>query len=538
MKLYPYQDEDIAALEEQRSALLRWDLGLGKSIGALERDRRARSLVSWGLMDHRSQPTLIVAPKTTHEQWENFVRIVYPTPQVFQVHNDRDLFLARLKAGVPGFYILNWELLRLASHHRPTKGKGRCEHCNEIIVREKESDLWIHRDGEYGGSPWCDLEFEEYETPTTAFPKERENWAGNELFPVLEKTRFFHVIADEAHRAKSRSAIQSKVLKKINRNSQDPMGFDGYRTALTGHPITNEPPDLWSILNWLRPKDFTSYWRFFNQFANWVPAVRAGGGATSVQYRTYLGPKNSNVLRERIRPFVVQRKKEDVLPELPDRYYTTIRVDLDPKQRRAYDSMRRDLVAWLGADEDAPLAATSTVAKLQRLQQFAVAHAEIDPRGSVCLSEPSSKLDALMQLVEDNPNEQFVVFSQFKGAVYLAAARLSNAGIPGVVFTGDVNQDARRAALDLFIAGEARVFVATIGAGGEGIDGLQRASNVAFLDRSWSPAANDQAESRLHRIGQSSAVHVIDIVARNSVDQPKGRKLELKKQWIREVLGQ
>jgi SNF2 family DNA or RNA helicase len=199
--------------------------------------------------------------------------------------------------------------------------------------------------------------------------------------------------------------------------------------------------------------------------------------------------------------------------------------------------MRRDLVAWLGADEDAPLAATSTVAKLQRLQQFAVAHAEIDPGGSVRLSEPSSKLDALMQVVEDNPDEQFVVFSQFKGAVYLAAARLSNAGIPGVTFTGDDNSDTRRAALDLFIAGEARAFVATIGAGGEGIDGLQRASNVVFLDRSWSPAANDQAESRLHRIGQKNAVQVIDIIAKNSVDQPKGRKLELKKQWIREVLG-
>jgi SNF2 family DNA or RNA helicase len=96
-----------------------------------------------------------------------------------------------------------------------------------------------------------------------------------------------------------------------------------------------------------------------------------------------------------------------------------------------------------------------------------------------------------MELLAEAPEEQFVIFSQFKGSIRLLQRRLDDAGISVSVFTGDVSTDARRRSLDSFRTGASRVFAATIGAGGEGIDGLQRASTVIFIDRSWSPAPND-----------------------------------------------
>jgi SNF2 family DNA or RNA helicase len=477
-QLWGFQEEDVSKLEHEPEALLLWGMGTGKTTAGVERDRRIR------LHKRPSTPsalpqgpvmTLVVAGKATHDHWAEEIHDRFITARIFQVQEDRDAFLLQLKTGVSGFYLLNWELLRLP-------------------------------------------------TPNTS----RKNWAGNELYPVLTRTRFLHVVADEVHHAQNRKSQQAKVLKKIKTE---------FKTGMTGTLIINQPPGAWSVFNWLRPKEFTSYWRFYDRYSNWIPAMRSNAGATSVQYRTYLGPKNTEELRGRIQPFTVLRRKADVLTELPDRYYTTMRVDLAPRQRKAYDSMRRDMVAWIGPDDQTPLVATSTVAKLQRLQQFAIAHAEIDPRGSVVLSEPSAKIDALEELIRENPDEQFVVFSQFRGAVYLAAARLSNADIPCSVFTGDTPSDGRRAALDQFIHGSNRIFLATIGAGGEGIDGLQCAWNVVFLDRSWSPAENDQAESRLHRAGQAEAVQVIDIVARNTVDQGKDTKLELKRSWVRQTLG-
>lgn len=470
-ELWPFQDSDISYLENQPSALIKWDMGLGKTFGALERDRRLRAR-----HDHPDEPTLVCAPLQTHGQWADWIgRIYRHTPCIYSFSEDRELALKHLKHGDPGFYILHWELLRNVN------------------------------------------------------PK---YWAARELYPELLRTKFFHVIADECHRVKSRKAQQAKVLKKINHNSKSPTGFDGYRTGLTGTPITNRPPDLWSILNWLRPKEYSSYWAYDARYAIWVPVIRG-----SKQYREYVGPKNEEELRRKIRPFTVQRRKEDVLPDLPARYFTTIKVDLSAAQRRAYDSMRKNMVAWIGEHEDDPLIATAAVAKLMRLQQLAIAHASFDDEGNITLSEPSSKLDAVMEKLEDT-EEQVVIFSQSKQAIKLLAARLSNQGISCSIFHGDVAQSQRRIELDRFKSGEARVFVATGQSGGEGLDGLQLASTLIRIDRSWSHARDDQEISRLDRAGQKSAVHVIDIVARDTVDQLKFRRIDQKRNWAAQVLDE
>ena len=57
------------------------------------------------------------------------------------------------------------------------------------------------------------------------------------------------------------------------------------------------------------------------------------------------------------------------------------------------------------------------------------------------------------------------------------------------------------------------------------------------LRRAWSPSKNNQAEDRLHRIGQKNAVHVIDIIARNTVDLGRLQKIRTKWEWLKELLG-
>lgn len=188
------------------------------------------------------------------------------------------------------------------------------------------------------------------------------------------------------------------------------------------------------------------------------------------------------------------------------------------------------------------------VAQLVRLQQLAAAYAEIVPSsqrlegteallgGRVQLTEPSSKIDVLLQMLEDNRDESIVVFSSFKQVIELVATRLLKAKIPYVKITGDVPAHARRTAVDDFQAERVRVFLGTIGAGGEGIT-LTSSSTVIFMDRDWSPARNSQAEDRLHRNGQLNAVQVIDIMARDTVDLGKRQKLDIKSDWIRRILG-
>jgi SNF2 family DNA or RNA helicase len=365
------------------------------------------------------------------------------------------------------------------------------------------------------------------------------HWEALRLMPSLAKVDWFHIIADEVHRAKSRKAQQTRALKSLHTQ---------YKTGLSGTPADNRPDDLWSILNWLWPSYYTSYWSFVKKYCI-VEKTPQG------YFKTTGLTEKLPALHKEMRPWFVRRLKEDVLKDLPDKYYTTHWVDLLPSQRRTYNQMKQELIAWVGEHEDTPLVAPVVVAQLQRLQQFALGSAEVtgyvdkafkDADGNVTIrnvpvvkmTEPSSKLDALMELLEDTAldSEPVVVFSQFKGAIRMLEERCHKAGITIGTLTGDVSQRDRAKAIADFQSGKLQVFAGTIAAGGVGIT-LTRASTVVFLDRAWSPSMNQQAEDRLHRIGQQNAVQVIDFMARNTVDAGRRQKIEQKWTWLKQLLG-
>jgi SNF2 family DNA or RNA helicase len=347
------------------------------------------------------------------------------------------------------------------------------------------------------------------------------HWEALRLMPALGVVHFLHIIADEAHRAKNRKAQQTRALKKIK---------TFYKTAMSGTLADNKPQDLWSILNWLWPTKYTSYWNFYKAYIKYEVMYPQG-------YHKMLGVQNIDRLQAEMRPWYRRRLKKDVLKDLPDKYYTDIYVDLHPKQRKAYDEMKKNLIAWVGEHEGTPLVAPVVIAQLVRLQQFASGYMYWDEeRQKFMLSEPSSKLDALTEILQDNSDEQFVVFSNFKGAITLLDRRLEAARESYGVLTGDTKQADRGRLVEAFQRGDTRIFAGTIAAGGLGIS-LTAASKVVFLDRNWSPALNLQAEDRPHRIGQKNALQVIDIMARNTIDFGRRQKLIEKWSWLKQILG-
>jgi len=374
------------------------------------------------------------------------------------------------------------------------------------------------------------------------------HWEALRLIKELKSVPWWHVIADEVHRAKNRKAQQTIELKKLRTN---------FKTGLSGTPADNNPQDLWSILNWLYPRTWTSYWSFERHF---VKVQRhTVGVCTAVingelcndyhknAFTKVIGVEHVDELHAAIKPYYLRRLKQQVMEDLPDKYYTKIDVELLPRQRRIYNQMRDDMLAWIGAHEHEPIAAPVVIAQLVRLQQFAVAYAELETVykmkdgekvavTKVKLSEPSSKIDALADILEDNPGKQVVIFSQSKQAIYMVGRRLERMKIPHVLFTGDHTADERTRFVEDFQAGKAQVFAGTIHAGGEGIT-LTAASIVVFLDRAWNPSRNRQAEDRLHRIGQKNAVQVIDIVAKDTIDAGRLQHINLKWSWLKELLG-
>jgi SNF2 family DNA or RNA helicase len=202
--------------------------------------------------------------------------------------------------------------------------------------------------------------------------------------------------------------------------------------------------------------------------------------------------------------------------------------------------MRDDMIAWLDSlqEGEEALVAPAIIAQLTRLQMMAVGTPFFNDDGKIKIGEPSSKADAVMELLEDHEDEQFVIFSQFKGPLRILRQRFEAGNITYGSFTGDDHQRIRDIAKREFIEGKRRCLLGTIGSGGVGVDGLQHASAyVIFLDRNWSPMLNEQAEERLHRGGQTRIVNVYDIIARDTVDWGRLQRIELKKQWIKRMLG-
>jgi len=346
------------------------------------------------------------------------------------------------------------------------------------------------------------------------------------LMPEL-RGRFGHIIFDECHQLQNRKAKRTKAAKQMGA----PL-----LTDMSGSVFTTNPDNIWSILNHLKPKSFSSYWRFFDKNILWRQPF-------GQRYKEILGPAPAwtEETLPSIRGFYSRVTKEEALPNLPPKVYNTLYVDLEPRQRQMYDEMKRDMLTWIDdpkTDEESPLFAKAAIAKLSRLQMMCLGTPYFDEKNRVMLQDPSPKVDALMEHLEANPDEQFVVFSQYKGPLRICGDRFRGEGITYGRFTGDDADKVRIRAKLGFIEGKNRALLCTIGSGGVGVDGLQHAScNVVFLDRAWSPTINDQAEDRLHRGGQTRHVNITDILARNTIDFQRLEKIEMKRSWLKTMLG-
>lgn len=338
------------------------------------------------------------------------------------------------------------------------------------------------------------------------------------------------VLIHNCHALQNRKSKQTLSAKKIK---------GVYKTGLSGTPAYDKPDDLWSILNWLYPKYWTSFWRYYDKH---IKYIEQDG------YRVIVGVNNVEDLQQEMAGFYLRRRKQDVLLDLPDKYHTEIVVELDPKQKRAYQEMKKNMLAWVGEHEDEPVAAPVVIAQLTRLQQFSDAYGELEKvpkmdretgqeyhEWRMRLSEPSSKLDAVMDIISSTA-AQIVVFSQFSQVIELLAQRLEKVGIPSGIFIGSTSSEDRKTIIREFQAGKLRVFAGTIAAGGIGIT-LTAASTVVFIDRSWSASLNIQAEDRCHRISQKNAVQIIDIVSRNTLDAKRIQKINLAWGWIKRLIG-
>ena len=348
-------------------------------------------------------------------------------------------------------------------------------------------------------------------------------------FEDIEKAGFKAVILDESHYVKSAGARRTGFVNKIC------IGME-YIFMLTGTPILNRPGELVTQLKILRHLE-----RFGGELGFVRKYCTTGYGGKII------GGKNLDYLNEHMRSFCyIRRNKKDVLKDLPDKQRTNLQVEI--ANRKEYDSAEEDLVKFVHEkalhDEkfDASLAGLRVEERILRRQTYADSKAvkAMNAMGLVKIEvlkqvAAKGKLIPLFEWIEDflENEDKLVVFADHIDIQKTIIERFPD---NTTHLFGEDSIEVRDANVKKFQTDpNCKMIVCSLKAGGLGIT-LTAASTVVMVEQGWNPAIHDQAEDRLHRIGQKESVNVYYFLGKNTIDEDIRELIERKRAVVTATL--
>ncbi len=309
----------------------------------------------------------------------------------------------------------------------------------------------------------------------------------------LAEKSFDLVVLDEAQAIKNVFSQAAKACRRLDARQ---------RLAVTGTPVENHLGELGSIFGFLNPGMLGK-----------VP------GFEELLGQRHPDPESLALVGRMLRPFILRRTKQAVLPELPPKTEQILYCDLRERQTRLYDELRDHYRAALTQRvDDVGLGRSKiqVIEALLRLRQAACHPGLVDPaRGH----ERSTKLDVLMRHLREILDEghKALVFSQFTRFLGLLRQRLDRLGTRYQYLDGGTRD--RQTPVERFQHDpESALFLISLKAGGFGLN-LTAADYVFLLDPWWNPAVEAQAIDRTHRIGQERPVFAYRLIARGTVEE-------------------
>ena len=329
---------------------------------------------------------------------------------------------------------------------------------------------------------------------------------GTELTTKLLK-HWDVIILDEHQRIKNRNAKSTKAIKRICKDAD-------HIWMLSGTPLLNHAQELWSPLNMMFPDDkaYRSFWRFVRTYC----IVERGAFGWTITDIVDPNHPRAKDLRNILQPLMLRRTKPEVLKDMPAKTIKKVWVEMGGEQLTAYREMKKDMLAHF---EEEVITAAAVIAQIIRLKQITVGP-ELMFQDMEDIT--GAKYNALLDIIEAQDDKKLIIFSQFRTALERIAAKLIRDRVVDKraigMLTGSVSMAERSTTVDDFQKTDHPQYLfITTQAGGTGLT-LTAASTAVFLDKVWTPAMNTQAQDRLHRIGQTEPVTIIELLAENSVE--------------------
>lgn len=317
---------------------------------------------------------------------------------------------------------------------------------------------------------------------------------------IYRDLSFDFLFLDEAQVMKN---AQTKIAQSLRRFVV-PSVF-----ALSGTPIENHLGELWSIFQIVLP--------------GLLPAKKEFMKLSTERVAQF------------IKPFVMRRKKEEVLTELPDLIEVVYKNELEDQQKAIYLAQLQQMQERLRqvSDSEFQRNRVEILTGLMRLRQICDTPALFmeDYQGE------SGKLDSLRDLLVQiaEGGHRVLIFSQFRGMLDRIEQELPDLGLTSFKITGSTPSQERQEMTKSFNQGERDVFLISLKAGGVGLN-LTGADTVILVDLWWNPAVESQAIGRAHRMGQEQAVEVYRLVTRGTIEEKIQELQEKKKNLVSEIL--
>ncbi|MBJ8349761.1 DEAD/DEAH box helicase [Streptococcus zalophi] len=318
-------------------------------------------------------------------------------------------------------------------------------------------------------------------------------------FEEYQKNHYDYLILDEAQMIKNTQTKIAQKLRHFNVNNC---------FALSGTPIENKLLEIWSIFQIVLPGLLPNK----KQFLKLTP----------------------DEVSRYIKPFIMRRKKEDVLPELPDLIEMTYSNELVDSQKTIYlaqlESMQNHLKG--ANDQDINRRKIEILSGITRLRQICDT-----PQLFMDYNGASGKIDSLRELllqIKEN-GHRTLIFSQFRGMLDIVEKELVDLGLTSYKITGSTPAFERQEMTRAFNKGSKDSFLISLKAGGVGLN-LTGADTVILIDLWWNPAVEMQAISRAHRIGQKEKVEVYRLITKGTIEEKILSLQDSKKHLVTTVL--
>lgn len=363
----------------------------------------------------------------------------------------------------------------------------------------------------YGTKRSLEAFHQQYDILLTSYGILRNEWE------LLSKVNFEVAIYDEIQIAKNQF---SRVYAAVTRMKAQ------MKIGLTGTPIENHLRELKSLFDIILPSYMPGEQDYRDLFIRPIEKEHDS--------------RRKDLLNRLIHPFILRRKKEDVLKELPEKIEEIAYCDLLPYQQKLYSEVlerrRHHLLEEL-RNEKGSIPFLHIFALLSSLKQ-------ICNHPAVYLKSPedyqkysSGKWELFLELLREarESQQKVVIFSQYLGMLdiieeYLKEQKIGFASIRGATVK-------RKEQLQLFNQDpECEIFVGSLQAAGLGID-LTAGSVVIHYDRWWNAARENQATDRVHRIGQTRGVQVFKLVTKGTFEEKIDAMIARKGQLMEEVVG-